>query len=308
MSLIDPSVSGLAAAGLPGSLFSFGTPCLKWKLVGAFKTHWGYTGFDGSISPPNRYLTKTIVYTAIGTGPGGTSESTSTTVFNIDRFSGAVTSIPPGALDIENLPTPAPVTYNGDTIATADTGVQIPAPGYTSRQIFQVTLSNQYTMAELEGDVDALIAGFDPATVGNQTFTGLAYPADPNPEGGVLATQAIGSPYNYPYGNTGAPAYQPTLGAAAIAAYAPATQFLQSFNSAGFGKIVSFLAMAGDYCLKTYALAPDATDKGEHFVGPPTCVSGRGSCASWFEVTPPTPFVPNENTYVLAVPNCQCGS
>ena len=53
--MIDPS-------SLPaGSLFSFAAPCLKWKLLAAFKTHFGIPGFLTS----TRYLQKTITETYI---------------------------------------------------------------------------------------------------------------------------------------------------------------------------------------------------------------------------------------------------
>jgi hypothetical protein len=175
----------------------------------------------------------------------------------------------------------------------------------TRRQIWQVTLSNQYLLSGLEADVDALLAGFDPATVPNQTITPLAYPADGNPTAGMFATILIPSPYNYPHLLTptmGSPMSQPTLGAAAISAYNP-NLFVQDFGTSGMGKVEGFISMAGDYCLKTYTINPAG-----QLIGSPTCASGRGTCSSWFKVTPPSPYVPGQNTYIVALPNCQCGN
>jgi hypothetical protein len=302
---IDPSISALTAAGLPGSLFSFGMPCLKWKLVGGFKTHWGWTGFDATISPPNRYLTRTVVYTVMDTYLGETSTKVTTSQENMDRISGAVTGqSPPGGTG--PIGGGAPVVYNGDTRQTTDTGPRDLGGGYIDRQIWQVTYSNQYTMGQLESDADSLIDGFDPSSVPNQTITALAYPTDGNPTAGCFATFFPPGRYAYPqlgHSTFGTPMPAPTLGAAAIAGYAPANQFLQSFGTAGFGKIVGYLAMAGDYCLKTYTV-----DAGGQFIGSPTCLSGRGSCSSWFRVAPPAPYATGRNTYVVAVPNCQCGN
>jgi hypothetical protein len=281
-----------------GSLFSFGTPCLKWKLAAAFKTHWGFDGYDSTISPPNKYLTKTVVYTVIDTFAGQTGTGIVNSVITIDRMSGVVSGrAPDGEGPIGGG---APIVYIGDTVKTTDTGVIVTGSNATRRQIWQVTLSNQYPLAALEADVDALLAGFDPATVPNQTITPLAYPGDANPTAGEFATILIPSPYNYFHLLTptmGSPMSQPTLGAAAISAYNP-NLFVQDFGTSGMGKVEGFISMAGDYCLKTYTI-----NAAGQFIGSPTCVSGRGSCASWFKVTPPSPYVPGQNTYVLAVPS-----
>ncbi|HXD00257.1 MAG TPA: hypothetical protein VN048_13025 [Verrucomicrobiae bacterium] len=303
MSLIDPSVPGLAAAGLPGSLLSFGMPCLKWKLAAAFKTHWGFDGYDSTISPPNKYLTKTVVYTVINTFAGQSGTGITNSVITIDRMSGVVSgNAPDGEGPIGGG---APIVYSGDTVKTTDTGVVVTGSNATTRQIWQVTLSNQYTLAALEADVDALLAGFNPDVVPINTITPLAYSADGNPTAGEFATILVPAPYNYPHLLTptmGSPMSQPTLGAAAISAYNP-NLFVQDFGTSGMGKVEGFISMAGDYCLKTYSIDPAG-----QFIGSPTCVSGRGSCSSWFKVTPPAPYVPGQNTYVLAVPNCQCGN
>ena len=150
----------------------------------------------------------------------------------------------------------------------------------------------------------SVLAGFDPATVPSQTLTHLNYPVDSQPLGAEQALGLIPLPYGYPrlpFEPSGAPGALSALGAAALSAYMPANAL--NFNTAGFAKVIGYLAMAGDYCLKTYTL-----NTAGQLVGSPTCISGRGSCSSWFKVSPSTPYVAGENTYVLAMPNRRCGS
>lgn len=311
--LIDPSVSSLAAAGLPGSLLSFGAPCLKWKLVAACKTHWGWTGYDSTISPPNKYLTKTVVYTTLyQTIIGGVVTSAQTETFtwqgNIDHISGAVTGGP--NVYGEGLPG-STVSYQGDTQKTAIAGPTEIGSSYWETQTWVTTLSNPYTIAQLEGDVDALLGQVDPDLLAIQTLTVIAYAADNVPLGGSQAARLIPGGYaaisagNVPFNPiplTGSPASvsQPTLGPAAFSAYNP-NLFLPDFGNAGMCKMVGWLAMAGDYCLKTFTVSQSGTP-----VGQPLCVNGRGTCSNWFKVTPPSPLVPGQETYVVAVPNSQC--
>ncbi len=304
--LIDASVSGLAAAGLPGSLLALGgAPCLKWKLAAAFKTHWGWNGFDSSISPPNKYLTKSVLYSQTATVAGQTTFSHTLTAQTIDRISGQVSGTPP-PFGEGPITGGAPVVFGGDTQQLTDTGVVVVGSNATLRQSWRVNLSNQYTLAMLEGDVDALLDGFNPDLVPNQTITPLAYPTESNSDAGILAVVDL-VPNSYPILITptyGSPMPQPSLAAAAISAYNP-NIFPQDFGTSGMGKVISFLTMAGAYCLKTFTVTLD--DQGEHLIGTPACVSGRGSCSQWFKVTPPSPIVPGKNTYVMAVPNCRCG-
>ncbi len=290
MPLIDPST--LAA----GSRFSFGQPCLSWKLVAAFKTQWGWTGFDPGIVPVNMYLTRKVDYRVIGDGG---FDKTTTAVFFMDRFSGAVTSDPPGAQDIENLPgNILPVTHQGNTVQIADTGDQDGV-----RQIFTVTLSNPYTMEQFSTDVDALLGNFDPATVPNKTFTEIAYSAEGPGDSLFVAIQAMQAfPGGYPpliSFNENVPLQN--LGDAALAGYVPI--FPGFSTQPAMVKIWGFISMAGTYCLRTYAI-----DAGGNPVGSPTCIQGSGNCGSFFKVTPPSPFVYGQNTYVVVVPNCRCGS
>jgi len=283
---------------LTWSLFSFGTPCLKWKLAAAFKTHWGFTGYDATISPPNRYLTKTVVYTVTDTFAGQSSTSVVTSVINVDHMSGAVTgSAPDGEGPIGGG---APVIFTGDTVQTTDTGVIVTGSNATRRQIWQVTLSNQYSLTTLERDVDALLAGFDPASVANQTITSLVYPADPNPTAGEFATLFAPAPYNYPQVLVGNPA-APTLGALAITGYALAGQFVQSFFTAGMGKVEGWFAMAGEYALVNYILNSVTGQP----IGRPTCVAGRGGCSTWVNIGP-LQYVPGQATYTVLNPNTTC--
>jgi hypothetical protein len=309
--LVDPSVNGMAAAGLPGSLLSFGLPCLKWKLLCGVKTHWGFDGFDATVSPPNKYLSLTVVLKEIFAPAIGTQPSPSTFEQTLDRISGnaiAQTGDPsllnaPGLFGSPILPGySAQVLSDAHQIITQ--GPFSIGPGATQTNVWDITLSAPYAMAQLESDVDALIDAVDLTTVPAQSLELLAYDTDPGPLGGTLASVLIPAAYNYPIIATGNPPYgtaiaTPGLGAAAFAAYNPG--FETSFGLAGMCKLVGWLAMAGDYCLRTFTV-----DNQQQPIGQPTCVSGRGSCGTWFRVAPPSPVVAGQNTYVLAVPNSQC--
>jgi hypothetical protein len=333
--LTDPSVSALP----PGSLLSFGMPCLKWKLAGAFKTHWGALGFDANPAPfPSRYLKQTVVYKQSEFGVVGAN--TGTYVQTMDKFTGQIggpevpgIGIPgflPGPLLIGFTAPPDgsgsgsfggdgafnfSLTRNGNTSLSASL-VQS-APGFENNQSWEITLSDEYTFVQLEADVDALIEGFDPATVPNQTFTQLAYTklGDDGTDEGLLsalfAMELIPSPYGYAplIGNFQIPYALGRLGAAALAAYNTGRPEI-SGEPPGFAKVVGFISMAGAYCLKTYTVVDPATenDPSTTPIGLPTCVNGSGSCAQFFKVSPPTPYVVGQNTCVILTPNGRCGS
>jgi hypothetical protein len=312
MSLIDP-------ASLPaGSAFSFMQPCLSWRLAAAFKTHWGYTGFDLAQNPdlqfPNRYLTKTVSYRVIVNSPFGNEDTTTISTFTVDRFSGVITADPPGAVDIENGFNPYPITYGGDTVQIADSGVVTTGSNTTERQIYTTTLSNPYLISQLESDVDNLLAAFDPATVPDKTLTELAYLAQGdngtgNPSLGlglIAAIDAMGDiPGGYPpFIQFGSPIPLNALGAAALAAYSPGIFGPFGTDVApGMVKVIAFISMAGLYCLRTYII-----DDFGNPVGTPTCVNGSGGCGSFFKVAPPSPYSLGQETYVVFTPNGQCGS
>jgi hypothetical protein len=309
--LINPSISSLP----PGSVLSFGQPCLSWKLAAGFKTHWGYTGFDLSVPFPNRYLTKTVAYRVISASPFGNADTTTTSVFSVDRFSGDITADPPDANDIENGVDPYPITYQGDTVQIADSGVLTIGSNTTERQIYTTTLSNPYAIGQLEADVDALLATFDPATVPNDTFSELAYLAQGDNgtnyglgDGLIAAIDALSgipAPYGYPpIIDFSGPSPLNNLGAAALAAYSPGVSgVFGTIIAPGLVKVIGYISMAGLYCLKSYTIDPAGNP-----IGTPTCIQGTGGCGSFFKVVAPSPFVLGQETYVVAVPNGRCES
>jgi hypothetical protein len=316
--LIDPSVQSLANAGLPGSLLSFGTPCLKWKLFAACHIHWGFNGYDSAIYPANRYLAKTVVFTdqlittndSTGVSTTYTYPDSGTYVITVDRISGAgmQSGVPVGEGPIGGG---GIITYQGDTQKTVDGSFTQNYGGvtYQNVKIWVVTLSNQYTFAMLDADLDALIAQIDPDDYPVQTLTPIAYSADPNPAGASAAMAFIPAPYNYPFMNSppfvefGVSYPVGSLAAAAISAYNPLRRNggASPLSNPGMMKLAGWLAMAGDYCLKTYT----ATYGGTIDAASPPCVSGRGTCSSWFFVQA-SPATPGGNSFVAAIPNCQC--
>jgi hypothetical protein len=302
----------MTATGLPGSLLSFGAPCLKWKLLAGVKAHWGFDGFAATVSPPNRYLSIAINFTSTENpsfGPGQPPESFTQT---LDRISGNAVAQTgevsllnyPGAGGIA-LPPGVTVQVVSDTHQIITQGPFSLGVGITQTNVWDITLSEPYTMAQLEADVDALIEAVDLTTVPAQSLELLAYEADPDPIFGALAAALIPAAYNYPIISSGNPPYDspipiPSLAAAAFAAYSPGGLFTE--GTGGMCKLAGWLAMAGDYCLRTFTVNDQ-----QQPIGPATCVSGRGSCGAWFRVAPPSPVVPGQNTYVVAAPNCQCG-
>ncbi len=148
------------------------------------------------------------------------------------------------------------VTFTGDT--TLVVSEQDIAPGWDELRTWTFTLSDQYTFAMLDADLDALIATVDHTKYPVQTLTPIAYPVDGNPAGASAAMALIPEPYNYPFMDSppfvsfaGVSYLVPTLAAAAISAYNPTnTGASNGLAGPGMIKLVGWLAMAGDYCLE----------------------------------------------------------
>jgi hypothetical protein len=281
--------------------YSFGTPCLRWKIIEATKPQHGFPGFSAPYH--TRYLVMTINYTEDNTalGPGFTA-TTATQLFTIDRFTGARTPLFANDSKTPYLPFPydpsVVVNTPGSewTVSETEYTHTVTNPIYGTRIIVDVQLSDEYTLDLLDGDCTALIHAIDPATVdwftlvhtdgGNQTF------GDP--------TQLL--PAQYMYGSIFGPTPLPipTLGAAAWYALLFGPVGGGNFLPNVYTKAIGYFAMAGNYCEKTFNI----DDSGNLLAS--GCVSGVGNCASEFLVTPPSPNA-QTNAYVLIQPNCVCG-
>ena len=295
-------------------MLSFCPPCFQWKIFAAWKTYWGFVGF---VAPhQTRYLTKTIRFVSSAIffpGAPTTVLQDYSMVLGIDRNTGAKAIISlttavgqggafpdPCPTDFSNIQTileNSPLwTINSDTQAVySQTG------GGITTQYF-VTLSDEYTLTDLEGDVDTLLAVVDPSTVPPMNLLQVTAPGD-NMFGALdMGLAAIPNSYLYSTLGQAGLSHQPILKAAALTAYLPveSTQLIPGL-AVGLLKLASMMAMAGNYCQKTFTL-----DYNVQPVGTPQCVSGVGTCNGWFTVPAP-PLEPGRNAYKLVVPNCRCG-
>jgi hypothetical protein len=289
---------------LPG-LFSFGTPCLRWKIIGAVKSQHGFPGFLAPYT--SRYLSMTVTYTRDNRSLGPDFKNdveVGTQVFTIDRITGGNFPETDANLGAPYLPFPygegLPGSDPGSTWSIAETSYTRVTVLQPFGQIItvQVQLSDPYTLGMLEGDLDAMIATFDPNTVDWFTFVhtdgGLAVFGDPT----VLL------PQQYMYGSIFGPSPLPipTLGAAAWSALSLGIVGGGNWVPNIYAKAVGHFGMAGNYCQKTFVLD-------DHIQGDvtSTCISGHASCGGEFLVTPP-PVSDTTIAYVLVTPNCVCGS
>ncbi len=281
--------------------FSFGTPCLRWKIIEATKPQYGIAGF----LPPyhNRYLTMTVNYTQDNSALGpGFGSITATQPFTIDRITGLRTPLfaNDAAAPFLLPPYDPSQTVNTPgsewTISETEYTHTVTDPIYGTKIIVDVTLSNQYTLAQLDGDCQALINAIDPATV--DWFT-LVHTDGGNPGPGDPTTLL---PAQYMYGSIFGPTPYPipTLGAAAWEALLFGNVGGGNFQSNAYTKAIGYFAMAGNYCEKTFNIDDSCNLLASG------CVSGVGNCASEFLVTPP-PINDQTNAYVLIQPNCACG-
>lgn len=310
----------------PPPLFSFSTPCRRWKILVAYK---GQNGWPGFLAPfATRYLNMSVKITddqsqlrdGLGNLIGGTV-TTNTYNFSIDRITGRQLATSPVGYE--------PFPYGIDIAAdmAANPGVrwtvidnhyvhviprtEAPLAGFAYTTI-DVTLSNQYTPAQLDADADALIASIDPSTMPWFTaqfaqYGEINFPIGPYTP--IADLTVMLPPGLIGFGlNSGGPLDVPTLGAAAWSIFTPGSVGPDNWFPNGYLKAIGYVAMAGNYCKKIITL-----DYAQN-VTIDVCFSGRGSCADSFVVTPPPltanqlPIAPGQDTYVTITPNCQCGS
>jgi hypothetical protein len=283
-------------------MITFNTPCLKWKLVVAEKLQVGWPGF---IAPYlTRYLSKHVEIT---TSFGGFPPTIRIQDFSMNHF-GNVTPSPNPVVAEADFPyaeDPLPTDVFGVTETwtvtesffqniTMQSGVTIKT---------EVTLSNPYTIDILNADLDALIGAVDVNSAPWGTLTKNIAPDF----GGALSdvNQLIPVQWNY-YPYLGGPVVnhpvtiEAPLLAAAYSAYLPGLVSPSEWFANSSVKAVGYVGMAGNYCLKTFVLDDQQNVLDE------SCQSGIGSCAGSFKVTPPA-VNPENNTYIVLTPNCQCG-
>ena len=305
---------------MTSSLFSFSTPCLRYKLICALKGQYGWPGF--TLGNLKRYLnsvtTITVDYTQLTYENGipvGGGVQTWTITSSIDRITGATgpTTITPDTtidapgygstplpygVDLNNLPTGWTVTETTFTQV-----ILTPEPPLLGNVVTTIvtTLSNEYTVGQLEADVDALIAGVNPDSQPWNTFqyVGSANPFGPYTPNSDPRSMLPGE-VNYYYLPRGGISSPENFSAAAWSVFAPGFVFGDNWFENGGMKMIGYVAMAGNYCEKTFLI-----DNNQNLLDE-NCESGAGSCSATFEVTAP-PLTPGQNAYVVIVPNCQCG-
>ena len=307
----------------PTDTYSFLTPCLNWKFILAYKGHSGWNGFTAPFQNKylNRHEKKTNKEFLNGALIG---QEVTEQEFDVDQLTGNVdfqsSLFGVSAFPFANPPAagdPAWVIADDHYIHT-DTGPLNP-DGSQIVAVTEVTLSNQYTIAQLDADTDALIDAVDPDSLPWGTVTPVWYPDTENSSdlfGGIATAQAASVLDFF------IPGIPPSVGVLP-SRIAPPSVFAQSpapFTSAagyayapnpngtdpawdvpaGYAKWVGFVRMAGKFCRRTFLV-----DYNVQPVGQPRCVSGKGGCATAFEVRPPA-LVLGMNAYVIVTPNCQC--
>jgi hypothetical protein len=283
-------------------MISFCQPCLQWKFLLAYKAHPGFNGF----LPPfqNKYLNAHVRQT-IGFGWDGTTfqagSSTLTADWSYDRFTALRTqtagfpNLFPGFIYGSDVSGPGNLVRDDfySNLTTFSSG---------QTNIVEYTLSNPYTQAMLDADIDALLNAVNPDTLSPFKLYSTAYDFNVDkpdtPITAVLEDHLPAAALYLPSGvNAFAPWDVPELRAGSWYLYLPDGE-PDAPNH--YLKLLGFLQLAGDYCAKTFYVDASANP-----IGSPTCLSGHGVCGSHFKVNPP-PFVPGQNAYTLIVPNCQC--
>ncbi len=308
----------------PTDTYSFLTPCLNWKFILAYKGHSGWNGF---IAPfHNKYLNRHEKITnRLFLNGRLLSQEVTEQEFDVDQLTGEI-AFQSALFGLSQFPfahPPAPGDpawiIEDNRFVHTDTG---PLNGDGSQVVIvtEVTLSNPYTLGQLDADTDALIDAIDPTTLPWGTVTPVWYPdiESGDPFGGIGAAQAASVldqfiP-NTPPGVGVLPSRiaPPSVFAQSPAPFTSAAGYAYAPNPAGtvptwdvpagYAKWVGFVKMAGKYCRRTFLI-----DLNLQPVGTPQCISGRGSCAVAFRVNPPVPApVIGQNAYVIVTPNCQC--
>lgn len=281
-------------------MFSFFTPCLRWKLVLATKGQYGWPGF---LAPnQTRYLNKLVTITTQSAFGGG-NPTVRQQAWVTNRLTGNITS----ADGNENADAIFPYGQTPDSSWVSLTETY--AKQIVNNGVFiittEITLSNEYTFVMLDADTNALLSSVSVASMPWNSLVVAAYPEISIPLGPYTPTADLFSllPPQVVYPGITAPGPNniPQLNAAAWAIWAPGTVAEQNWFPNGYSKLISYIAMTGNYCQKNVFLDY------EQNILDQTCQSGIGSCANPFKIIPP-PIFPGENAYVMLVPNCQCGA
>jgi hypothetical protein len=307
-------------------MISFFTPCLRWKILIAYKGQNGWPGF----TPPNatRYLQMDVrttndqsALTYIGGASAGLGIQVNDYTLTIDRLTGepAITNPP---ID-PDMPYGSYLADSGAGESWAnisDTYFKHIVP-YTESPlvgnayfITEVSLSNQYTTTQLDADANALLAAVDLTKV--PWFTAelvqnaeIQFPIGPYTEVGIPpALPALLGPDTVGFSLTGIQTNipVPTLPAAAWYVFTPGFVSDGNWYPNGYMKAVGWFSMAGNYALRSYYVDYNLAPLNQ------TCQNGQGSCSAPFQVTPPPlaanqlPIPPGQDVYVILSPNSQC--
>lgn len=302
---------------------SFFTPCLQWKYILAYKGHGGFNGF---IAPfYNKYLHRLERLTITQTGPAP-SVQVFENEYQVDRLIGDTAQIRNSPVGYIPFPFTSPPAADDpawivrdDYFSNTETG-PIDFGQVTIRK--EVFLSQPYTLAALDADTDALIDAINPddlpwGTVTPASYDGFGGVATDNASfnleqyGHTVFNAALTPPQQHffpPIVFQQAPDLfefqtEPRFDSAAGYVYLPngLPTAENGFDiPCGYAKWVSWVRMAGKYCLKTYYY-----DYAQKTIRS-DCVTGRGSCASSFKVAPPPVPVIGQNAYTVLTPNGQC--
>lgn len=291
---------------MSAGVFTFNTPCLRWKLIMAAKGQYGWPGFVAPYA--TRYLSKIVKITATPT-IGGTP-TTATQLFRMDKGGNVFFPSPGSALIDADFPYGLPLPtdpVHSETWQVSETHFNhVYNNGYNFIET-DVTLSDPYDLGMLEADTDALLASVSVASMPWNTIQAVFGAGEQSaPDGPFTPTGLLTSllPPNVTHGDnffSGQIINAPSLNAAAWSIYAPGFVFSDDWFPNGCWKLISYVAMAGNYCKKTITL-----DYAQNVLNQ-VCASGQGDCRSPFKIAEPSGITPGQNSYVLIQPNCQCG-
>jgi hypothetical protein len=279
-------------------MLTFNTPCLRWKLQAAVKLQFGWPGFVPPYS--TRYLSKLVTITVTPTFnfPNGPS-TVSSQQWIMDKEGNLISPADGEPHANADFPYGEPLTEDPVHSETWEVTETFFKHVYNDGEHFvqtEVQLSQPYETADLEQDADAILAGMNVAAQPWDTWqsAGDLYPrelvdmADALPGQVRNASQETSGPFDMEVFNSAA-WYTYVLGEVSG----------EDWQPNGYMKTIGHVAMAGNYCQKTFFVDAngDVLDQ--------NCVSGVGSCKNPFIVQPPG-LVPGKNAYVLIVPNCVC--
>jgi hypothetical protein len=282
-------------------VITFNTPCLRWKLVAAVKLQYGWPGFTAPYS--TRYLSKLVTISSsptFGFTPGAWTD-VQQQLYTMDHEG----NISPndGLFHINaDFPYGAPLTEDPKHSESWEVTETYFKHIYNNGLFFtqtEVQLSDPYELTALESDADQIIASLNLADQPWNTWqsggdlTSIA--AQP------IENNAIPEQFRNAAQDNSGPAAMTQLNSAAWYAYALGLVTASFWQPNGYMKTIGHVAMAGNYCRKTFVFDPSFNVLNQN------CLSGIGSCASTFIVTPP-PLVAGQNAVVLIVPNCQCNA